>query len=76
MCKLRLIWEDGYTRDVDILKYALNGHRNGEKRPVTAKWIGKIPKLTDELKKEIIGAMASGFDLERLLKDLQCVEKV
>lgn len=42
---IRWIWEDGYTREHNIIMYGAVGIRHGEQRPISAEWVDGLPKL-------------------------------
>lgn len=71
--KVKLIWEDGYTREVDIIRYGIHGERHGEVRYIDAEWVNGKPDFNmlamwseDEMISAICNGAKSGVDLTKL----------
>ena len=72
---IRWIWEDGYTREHDILMFGAHGIRHGEQRPISAEWVNGLPELYGrwtlaELRSTIANALPVKADVLAVLKQL------
>ena len=72
---IRWIWEDGYTREHNILMYGAHGIRHGEHRPISAEWVDGLPELygrwtLTELRSTIANALHRKADVTAVLKQL------
>ena len=72
---IRWLWEDGYTREHNIMIYGANGIRHGEHRPISAEWVDGLPELygrwtLEELRSVIANALHGRANVSAVLKQL------